>query len=121
MSFDAQFEARWRRVLSPGLGHLMHNGVQVEPFRVDLSKASDAILGEILEAIGDSLVVVADTTATAELNGRAVRNPNVLYEVGIGHAVRLPEEVVLLRSDDLRLDFDIAGVRVHSYDPRERG
>ena len=38
MSFDAQFEARWRRVLSPGLGHLMHNGVQVEPFRVDLSK-----------------------------------------------------------------------------------
>lgn len=117
MSFDPRFDARWNKVLIPALGALLHDEVPVQPFRIDLSRTSDAILTEILAAIGDSLVIVADITSTAELDGRAVRNANVLYEVGIAHAVRVPEEVVLLRSDQLRLDFDIAGVRVHSYDP----
>jgi hypothetical protein len=117
MSFDPRFDARWSRVLQPALRAVRRNDQPLKPFRVDLSRASDAILTEILQSIGDAVVIVADTTATAELDGRAVRNPNVMYEVGIAHAARLPEEVVLLRSDSLRLDFDIAGVRVHGYDP----
>lgn len=51
---------------------------------------------------------------------RPIRNSNVLYEVGIAHACRLPEEVILLRSDNDPLDFDIAGVRVHRYDPTNK-
>lgn len=117
MSFDPVFDARWNDVLKPALEFVEKSGAPLEPFRVDLSKASDAILTEVLQAIGDSTVVVADITSTTELNGRAVRNANVIYEVGLAHAVRLPEEVVLFRSDDHKLDFDVAGVRVHSYDP----
>ena len=117
MSFDDEFTPRWRDVLAPALRGLSHNGVEVEPFRIDLSSTSDAILTEILESISDSLVIVADISSVAELNRKPVRNANVMYEVGLAHAVRLPEEVVLLRSDDHQLDFDIAGVRVHPYSP----
>jgi hypothetical protein len=48
------------------------------------------------------------------------RNANVMYEVGIAHATRLPEEVLLFRSDDDRLLFDGANVRVNKYAPDER-
>jgi hypothetical protein len=40
-----------------------------------------------------------------------------MYEVGIAHATRLPEEVILFRSDKDELLFDVANVRVNSYDP----
>src|SRR5207249_9896684 len=41
----------------------------------------------------------------------------VMYEVGLAHAVRQPPEVLLFRSDDERLLFDVANVRVNRYDP----
>jgi hypothetical protein len=117
MSFEPRFGDRWQAVLAPAIRGVSHGGAPLEPFRVDLSRASDAILTEILEAIADSYAIVADLTAIGEIDGRPVRNANVLYEVGLAHAVRLPEEVVLFRSDKGALDFDVAGVRVHSYDP----
>lgn len=40
-----------------------------------------------------------------------------MYEVGIAHAIRLPEEVILFRSDKDRLLFDVANVRVNDYSP----
>jgi DNA-binding transcriptional ArsR family regulator len=45
------------------------------------------------------------------------RNANVLYEVGLAHAVRQPQEVLLFRSDRDRLLFDLSTVRVNAYDP----
>jgi hypothetical protein len=43
-----------------------------------------------------------------------------MYEVGIAHSVRLPEEVLLFRSDNDPLLFDVANVRVNTYSPDER-
>jgi len=40
-----------------------------------------------------------------------------MYEVGLAHALRLPEEVILFRSDSDPLLFDVANVRVNWYDP----
>jgi hypothetical protein len=40
-----------------------------------------------------------------------------MYEVGLAHAVRLPEEVILFRSDNDSLMFDLANIRVNYYDP----
>jgi hypothetical protein len=117
MSFAPEFTPRWQNVLAPALGRIEIKGTPLSPFRVDLSKAGDAILTEILQAISDSAVIVGDVTAIGELNGRPVRNANVLYEVGIAHTSRRPEEVILFRSDNLALDFDVQGVRVHSYNP----
>jgi hypothetical protein len=118
ISFDSQFDRRWNEVLVPAIASLRRNDHEpLEAFRVNLSQVSDAILTEILTGIANSHCVVADITASHELDSRPIRNANVLYEVGLAHAVRLPEEVVLFRSDSLRLDFDIAGVRVHHYSP----
>lgn len=117
MSFAPEFTARWEHVLQPALRRIKINAVPLDPFRVDLSKAGDAILTEILQGIGNCAVIIGDITALGVLGDRAVRNANVLYEVGVAHASRRPEEVVLFRSDKLALDFDVQGVRVHSYDP----
>ena len=117
MSFDSRFDGRWKDVIAPAIRAVRVNDVPLDPHRVDLRKAGDSILTEILDGIGRCRVFLADITAIAEVNGRAVRNANVMYEVGVAHAVRLAEEVILFRSDDLDLIFDVANVRVHRYDP----
>jgi hypothetical protein len=117
MSFDSRFDGRWKDVLTPAIRAVRVNDVPLEPHRVDLRAAGDSILTEILDGISRCRVFVADITAVAEVNGRAVRNANVMYEVGLAHAVRVAEEVILFRSDDQDLIFDFANVRVHRYDP----
>lgn len=119
ISFDKQFDARWTNVIDPAIRAVPNgtDGPSLQPHRVDLRKVSDSVLTEILDGIGRCRVFVADITSIGTIDGRAVRNANVLYEVGLAHAVRLPEEVILFRSDDQPLNFDIANVRVHPYDP----
>jgi hypothetical protein len=51
MSFHPSQENRWRNVIAPALSGIVVDGGPLEPFRVDLSRASDAILDEILRAI----------------------------------------------------------------------
>lgn len=46
-----------------------------------------------------------------------MRNGNVMYELGIAHALRMPEEVIIVRSDKRRILFDINQVRVHHFNP----
>jgi len=53
----------------------------------------------------------------AHCGDRAFRNENVLYEVGIAHSSRLPEEVIFFRSDNDKLLVDLANIRINSYDP----
>lgn len=68
-------------------------------------------------AVANSRLILGDVTALNVLDGRPIRNANVMYEIGMAHAVRLPEEVLLLRSDEYELDFDLANVRVNFYRP----
>lgn len=117
MSFHPRFDARWTEVIEPAIRLVRNNNIPLEPHRVDLRSASDSILTEILDGIAGCRIFVADITAIGEIDGKVVRNANVMYEVGLAHAVRQPEEVLLLRSDDRELGFDIANVRVHRYDP----
>jgi hypothetical protein len=117
MNFHPTFTPRWEQVIAPAVRAIKHGGQRLEPHRLDVSRASDAMVTEILRGIGRATLVLADISATAVLDGKAVRNSNVMYEVGLAHAVRQPQEVILIRSDKSALDFDIAGVRVHSYDP----
>ena len=117
MSFDSRFDARWQNVLAPAIRRVTVTGVALEPHRVDLLTASDSVLTEILEGISRCRFFLADITDLGDLDGNPVRNANVLYEVGIAHATRLPQEVLLLRSDRNKLLFDIMNVRVLEYDP----
>lgn len=117
MSFHPRFDARWEHVLAPAVRRVEVAGSPLEPHRVDMRKASDSVLTEILEGISRCRFFLADITVMGELDGRPVRNGNVLYEVGLAHATRLPEEVALLRSDNKELLFDVMNVRVLEYDP----
>ena len=121
MSFDDRFARRWSEVIDPAIRNVKRNEKSLEPIRVDASRVSDSILTEILSGIRSSRLVFADVTTVGYLeNHRPIRNGNVMYEVGIAHAVRLPEEVILFRSDSDPLLFDVANVRVNQYAPDEQ-
>jgi len=117
MSFDPRFDGRWKNVLEPAIRSTSLIGRPLVPFRVDARRVSDSILTEIVTAIANARLILADVTTIHILDGRVARNANVFYEVGLAHAVRLPEEVLLFRSDRDEMAFDIANVRVNPYDP----
>jgi hypothetical protein len=117
MSFDKTFQRRWNEVIRPAVSEIELDGVSLEPVRVDVRRISDSIVTEILQGIAHHLVVFADVTTIGHVDDKPIRNANVLYEVGLAHAIRLPEEVILFRSDKDKLIFDITNVRVNSYDP----
>ena len=120
MSFDPRFAYRWSEVIDPAIRKVQVNGKSLEPLRVDARRISESILTEILSGIANSRLVLADVTALGHEQDRPIRNGNVMYEVGIAHAVRLPEEVLLFRSDSEPLLFDVANVRVNNYAPDEQ-
>src|ERR1035438_1446336 len=120
MSFDAPFEARWKNVLEPAIQSASIAGRPLVPFRVDARRVSDSILTEIVVAIANARLILADVTTLHVLDKHVCRNANVFYEVGIAHAARLPEEVLLFRSDRDAISFDIANIRVNSYDPDDK-
>jgi hypothetical protein len=117
MSFSERFGPRWETVIAPAIRSVQFNRVELEPCRVDARQVSDSILTEILGGISESRLVFADITSVGEASGGPVRNGNVMYEIGLAHATRLPEEVLLFRSDCDRLLFDVANIRVNDYDP----
>lgn len=117
MSFDSRLDSRWQTVIAPAVAEVSVDGTSLEAHRVDVRSVSDSILTEILSGIGSALLILGDITSLDNLNGVTLRNPNVFYEIGIAHAMRLPEEVLLFRSDDGPLLFDVANIRVNRYDP----
>jgi hypothetical protein len=66
------------------------------------------IIDQIWAGINSARVLVAELTG---------RNPNVLYELGIAHALRKP--VVLVSSNEDDVPFDVRHVRVIYYDMRD--
>jgi hypothetical protein len=99
---------------------LLVDRTPLSAFRVNLSRKSDSIITEIVQNIAQCRLVLADISTTGwsrsgVRRSRPIRNSNVMYELGIAHAARLPEEVIIVRTDADHLDFDIAGVRVHQY------
>jgi hypothetical protein len=117
MSFADEFQPRWENVIAPAIESVEVDGDTLQAHRVDNRKVSDSIVTEIVTGISNSRLIFADISSHFAENRIAVRNGNVMYEVGIAHAVRLPEEVLLFRSDRDPLLFDVANVRINRYDP----
>jgi hypothetical protein len=118
MSFDERFTSRWENIIAPAISSIkLPNGDYLHPYRTDISTVSDSVLTEIEDCIATALLVFVDISTVGHIGNRAVRNGNVMYELGLAHAVRLPEEVLIFRSDDDPLPFDTANVRVISYEP----
>lgn len=66
------------------------------------------IIDQIWNGIHSARVLVAELTG---------RNPNVLYELGLAHALQKP--VVLISSNEDDVPFDVRHVRVIYYDVRD--
>lgn len=73
--------------------------------RSDRINVPGSITGQIIQNLLVADLVIADISGL---------NPNVMYELGIRHATRLP--VILLASRGETIPFDIANVRVIIYD-----
>ena len=103
--------------IAPAIRRVTVNNVPLEPHRVDTRTISDSILTEILGGVTNDRLIFADLTTLSYVGDNAIRNGNVMYEIGLAHAVRLAEEVIIFRSDSYSLLFDLAHVRVNSYEP----
>ena len=76
------------------------------PVRADTDiYGTGKIIDQIWSGINSAKVLVAELTK---------RNPNVLYELGLAHALRKP--VVLVSSNEEDVPFDVKHVRVIYYD-----
>ena len=99
MPFGNRFDDVYRLGIAPAASE---NGLIA--LRADEMAGSGFILEQILSAIQQSRICVADLTGN---------NPNVLYEVGYAQAIRKP--IVLLAGEGAQLPFDIAHQRVIMY------
>lgn len=101
MQFGEEYDQIYREVIRPTCES---HGFDV--IRADDVYSNGLIIGDILESIATSSVVIADVTP---------ENANVYYEVGFAHGLGRP---TILMSDKRRerLPFDIAGVRTLFYD-----
>jgi hypothetical protein len=82
---------------------------KLKPVRADAEIfGTGKIIDQIWAGIHSARVLVAELTG---------RNPNVLYELGLAHALRKP--VVLVSSNEDDVPFDVRHVRVIYYDVRD--
>ena len=81
-----------------------------ETRRVDEIYAPAKIVDDVFSTIVQSRVVVSDLTG---------RNPNVLYETGLAHA--LDRDVVTIVQNDEDVPFDLNHIRFIKYLPNTEG
>lgn len=109
MPFASKFETRWKEIFEPAI-----SSSKMKPYRTKEMLVSDSIPINILEGISKARLLMFDIS-----NEKGKKpNPNVMYELGIAHAARLPEEVIILR--DARSEkspFDISHLRWNTFSP----
>lgn len=77
----------------------------------------DSIPVDIMTGIIECKLVLFDISRTC--NGE--RNANVMYELGLAHTWRNPEEVIVVRDDQEKLPFDIQSTGVVFYSLDDKG
>jgi hypothetical protein len=69
---------------------------------------SDVIMNDILHAIANAEIVIADLTG---------QNANVFYEIGIAHATKRPVLLMAQSLDDVPFDLRHRRVLIYDYSP----
>src|SRR4051794_19690514 len=91
-------------VISPVVGEILGGTPEAAILRSDKIATPGRITVQILRALAESDVVIADLTGT---------NPNVMYEVGIRQALVKP--FVLMAEKGQELPFDLSDLRTVFY------
>jgi len=107
MPFSSQFESRWKEIFVPAI-----DSCDLKPCRTKELLVSNSIPVDILDGIGRAKFLLFDISN--EEKDRP--NSNVMYELGIAHATRLPEEVIIVRDEESESSpFDIQHIRWNSF------
>ncbi len=120
MWFDHRHKPRYDEIIAKAISE---SNCHLEPYRIDQPVTGDSIPVNILEGILNSRLVLFEISYITQSNTipvesqRRFRNENVMYELGLAQAWRLPEEIIVIRDDPDLLPFDIQAFRVHTYDP----
>lgn len=101
MPFHPLYEAEYERVIKPAV-----EDAGLVSLRGDEIYMRQAIVQDIWHSIRKARLIVA------ELSGR---NPNVMYEIGLAHAIGKP--IVLLTRNEEDVPFDLRSLRYIYYDP----
>lgn len=112
MPFSKEFEPRWKDIIKQTI-----RSFGLKPYRVKERVVSDSIPVDILDGIARARYLIFDIS-----NEKTQRpNPNVMYELGIAHATRLPEEVIIIRDHESeKVPFDIKHIRWNKFFPGSR-
>lgn len=77
--------------------------------RGDDMPGSDHVMDDVLNAIAEAEIIIADLTG---------QNANVFYEVGIAHANNKPVLLIAQSMDDVPFDLRHRRVLIYDYSPR---
>jgi hypothetical protein len=113
MPFHEEFTSIWTDAVRPAIE--VDTGTKLRAHRVDASILSGSVITAILDGIAHSRIVLADISVSSEGRWRGQRNGNVMYEIGLAHATRQSTEILLIRSDDEPINFDIAQINIYRY------
>ena len=119
MSFAPDFCARWCEVIEP----VIREDLGLVANRVDYNVSGESVVHDIMDGIAHARLVIADITSREMSDDRGClwpqRNANVMWELGIAHIMRLPDEVLMVRSDREQSIFDLTQFRAFEYDPSD--
>lgn len=100
MPFSDPFNRYYEDVFKPAITE-----AGLEPFRADDLFTASNIINDIWAEIREAKIVLAEMTA---------HNPNVMYELGLAHALAKPTVLISERAQDI--PFDLNSTRTITYD-----
>lgn len=117
MPFHDEFNSIWNDCVKPAIDNDIPSPIKAR--RVDATILSGSIITDILDGIAHAKLLLADISVATTGKWAGQRNGNVMYEVGLAHAVRQSTEILLIRSDDEPINFDVAHINIHNYDSKD--
>lgn len=103
MPFDSLFQNQYERVIKPAVEEIGFSCI-----RGDEIYERPRIVDDIWKSIRSSRLVIAELTG---------KNPNVLYEVGLAHAIGKP--VIIMTRNEEDVPFDLKSLRYLYYDTND--
>lgn len=100
MPFSPLFQIEYEKIIKPCLEDL-----NIECIRGDEIYSKQRIVDDIWDSIRSCRFVLAELTG---------KNPNVLYEIGLAHAIGKPVIIITRNGDDV--PFDLKALRYLYYD-----
>jgi hypothetical protein len=116
--FTSDFDPRWRDVIQPSI----EQDLKLKAVRVDERESGESVIHDILDGLAHARLIIADISSKplwAKPGTETHRSGNVMWELGIAHVMRVPDEVIIVKSDDGNAIFDLTQFRAFQYDPRD--